>query len=35
MKKGNKQAINDKAEEFYNMFKGIKVVDTSYNKWTE
>lgn len=35
MNKGNKQAINDKVKEFYNMFKGIKVVDTAYNKWTQ
>lgn len=35
MNKGNKQAINDKVKEFYNMFKGIKVVDIAYSKWNE
>lgn len=32
---GNKKVINDKVREFYDMFKGIKVVDTAYDKWTE
>ena len=32
---GNKKVINDKIREFYDMFKGIKVVDTAYDKWTE
>ena len=32
---GNKKVINDKVREFYDMFKGIKVVDTAYDKWIE
>ena len=33
MYKGKIDVINQKVKEFYNMFKGIKSVDTAYQKW--
>lgn len=33
MNKGKLDVIKNKVNEFYNMFKGIKEVDTAYQKW--